>query len=51
MKKLESYILNEKNSKKKNENSKGIEVMAKEDLMTLNQGAEITETDEDDDDD
>lgn len=29
---------------------KGIEIMAKEDLMSLNQGAEITETDEDDDD-
>ena len=49
MKKLESYILNEKNLKNKGVGGKGIEIMAKEDLMSLNLGAEITETDDDED--
>lgn len=47
MKKLEKYILSDaKNSK----SGKGIEIMDKADLMTLNQGAEITDTEEDEDD-
>ena len=46
MKKLETYILaDSKNSK----SGKGIEVMDKQDLMKLNQGAEITETEEESD--